>query len=274
MDHKNAIHQRQAWRLPLFAAALLGIAFLLAQGHVFSASAQNTVPIPESSPIRRVERQPLDNRISPWSAIGHVNVGGYRKRTSCTGTLIAPGRVLTAAHCVINPKSGRKQHLKDIHFVTGISPDGYLEHSPVKCVLTPKYIQAVKRNASAAERLRADIAILILQRELKAKPMPTRIEDISPDTHLLHPSYPAAQRYFLSADPDCRLKSKTEGLWITNCDTNKGSSGGPLMTKEDDQPAVTGVVVALTPQHNSIAIPLTNYRDLLQQNDCGSASGD
>ena len=41
----------------------------------------------------------------PWGAIGQINVTGYRRTIMCTGSLIAPNVVISAAHCVMDPWS-------------------------------------------------------------------------------------------------------------------------------------------------------------------------
>jgi protease YdgD len=45
------------------------------------------------------DRVRLQEQGPPWDAVGQVNVAGYRIMGQCTGTLVAPNLVVTAAHC-------------------------------------------------------------------------------------------------------------------------------------------------------------------------------
>ena len=48
------------------------------------------------------DRRMIEERGTPWSAIGQINVTGYRRITWCTGSLVATNLVVTAAHCIMN----------------------------------------------------------------------------------------------------------------------------------------------------------------------------
>jgi len=85
----------------LAVAALLGAGLGAGLG---GALAQNW-PISESA------RQ-------DWQAVGRVTIEG-NTRSLCTGTLIAPDTVVTAAHCVTNGETGQPLPFYKLNFVAG-----------------------------------------------------------------------------------------------------------------------------------------------------------
>ena len=73
----------------------------------------------------------------PWSSLGRINVIGRDTRGLCTGTLIAPRRVLTAAQCLFD--AGMNDWVKpgSIHFLIGQERDKFLRHTIVDTLFTP-----------------------------------------------------------------------------------------------------------------------------------------
>ena len=51
-----------------------------------------------------------------WDAVGRLEIAG---QAFCTGTLIAPDRVLTAAHCLFDDKTLGRVRDGDMQFLAG-----------------------------------------------------------------------------------------------------------------------------------------------------------
>jgi protease YdgD len=118
-------------RVPL--QMLAGLAIIFA---VQSALSQDLRP----GIIGNDDRVRLDERGPPWDAVGQVNVAGYRTGFDCTGTLIAPTLVVTAAHCVINPIAQKPYALKDIHFLAAVRGPENKGHATAQCLhFLPSY---------------------------------------------------------------------------------------------------------------------------------------
>ena len=74
------------------------------------------------------DRRVIEDLSPPWGSIGQVNVAGYRRRTECTGSLIATNVVITAAHCVMDPWHRKAFPVDEIHFLAGVRKSKWLGH--------------------------------------------------------------------------------------------------------------------------------------------------
>jgi protease YdgD len=71
----------------------------------------------------------LDRRVRvdpdtvPWRAIGKLQAVSENFRKTCTGTLVGPALVLSAAHCLFNLRTGRFFPPGSVHFLIGYAGD-------------------------------------------------------------------------------------------------------------------------------------------------------
>lgn len=248
----------------LWTYILLVPLFLLLPLQAFAKTAQGV--------IGKDDRQIIENWVSPWSAIGHVNVAGYRQRKSCTGTLIAPNIVLTAAHCLTH-RNGTPQPVHNIHFVAGVKRSQNLGHSKVKCAHMSNYAAALQDGKKGRDLLPHDYAVLVLETSFDIPPLAVAVETrFTSQSRLIHPSYPADRRFLLSVHDKCRVLGQRPNLVVTDCDTNSGSSGGPVIKRlQDGTYALVGVMVAIQPRTYSFMIPVSSFAAQLEQIACPKA---
>ena len=207
-------------------------------------------------------RQIIRSNSAPYNAIGQVNYTSYRIRSQCTGTLIAHNLVLTAKHCITNQRTGKQYPVRQIHFVAGVKPGKHLDSSIAKCILT------LPKNSSKPDIAVPDIAIIVLRKKMHIAPVKLWTENIKTGRLLIHASYPRERRHLLSAHKNCKLQGKKGPVWFTDCDTNFGSSGGPVFVKENNRQYLAAVMFGIIKNRASLAISVTTINSLLKKTTC------
>jgi protease YdgD len=184
----------------------------------------------------------LDNREDvlsgayPWSAVGRIDSG-------CTGTLVAPQLVLTAAHCVFD--SEKKVVKKSLAYfrpnlIRGVSK-------------APTWIEHAWFGSETPEDDRGrDWAILKLEKPIGAGPafrwVPVRDVDVAAGlpftTSLAGYSSDRDGGDTASVHRGCYIHEKLGERLLHDCDATGGVSGGPMITVYDGTPNIVAISVS------------------------------
>lgn len=177
-----------------------------------------------------------------WTAIGRVNVGGLNTRGTCTGTLVAPDLVLTAAHCV-SPRALRDENPEKMHFVAGWFRDEYVAHRTAERIhVHPDYV----RGERGIDTLHTDVALLELAEPVPddaAKPMPIgAFPGFADGVEII--AYSKRRSGALARSGPCVSIVLADDLLGATCPVAGGNSGAPLLQEGPDGWAVVAVAVA------------------------------
>jgi protease YdgD len=79
--------------------------------------------------VRALDRRlAVDARLPPWNAIAKVQTN---IATRCTGALVGPDTVMTAAHCLYNRRTHALLRPGSLHVLFGYERSGYFRHAQV-----------------------------------------------------------------------------------------------------------------------------------------------
>ncbi len=189
-----------------------------------------------------VARQPVNGAEAPWWSLGRVQteVGGR-----CTGALVGPRTVLTAAHCLVSPRSRGLVQPGSVHVLLGYHAGAWTAHGRVTAyAVGPGYLPDGTGPGSA------DWAVLTLERPLPVpadRVLPLLRALPAPRTPLMLAGYQQDRPEVLLADTGCRAlgaRRDTAGspMLIHDCAGTRGTSGGPLLAQgPDGRWAVAGI---------------------------------
>lgn len=176
-----------------------------------------------------------------WDAVGRLELAG---KAFCTGALIEPNLVLTAAHCLYDADTGIRLSTEDIQFLAGWRNGRAAAYRRVRrAVAHPEYRYDA---ASDAGRVRNDVALLELQHPIKNGQIVPFETDMRPSNgdEVGVVSYAHDRSEAPSLQELCNVVARQEGVLILSCEVDFGSSGSPVFSFASGKPRIVSVVSA------------------------------
>jgi len=196
-----------------------------------------------------------------WNAVGRVDLGSGGH---CTGVLIASNVVLTAAHCLYDKRTGAEFDVNHLSFRPGrqASRSQALVHVS-QTLVHPAYRPARKGELT---NLKHDLALLKLSSRVDARdaiPMRVAAPDVSgARAHTL--SFGGVHRETALMQSNCNLTRHREGVLLSTCQAQLGTSGAPVIQLRDGRPHIVSIVSAKARADEQPVALVVSVADALQ----------
>jgi protease YdgD len=197
-------------------------------------------------------RVSVDPNVPPWNSVAKVQT---TTGNHCTGALILPAIVLTAAHCLYNPRTRALLQAVSLHVLFGYQRGAYRWHRQVaRITVGPGF------DGTTGKPQPGDWARLELTEPVPVMPLALFDGGISSGMAVALAGYNQDRAQLLMADLAChvlRVGVLSDGarFIVHDCAATHGTSGGPLLARQNSGWAVIGINIAAGKVENLALAP-------------------
>ncbi len=177
-----------------------------------------------------------------WQAVGRLNIG---RASFCTGALVAPDLVLTAAHCLFDPVTGRMVPSSEVDFLAGWRNGRAVAYRKARRFVVSKSYDFNQR--IVLQRVANDVALIELDRPIRdSSIMPFKSSAttrVGADVKVV--SYAKDRSEVPSIEEPCNILDADARTLVLSCTVNFGASGSPIFVVDHGEPRIASVVSAM-----------------------------
>ncbi len=206
-----------------------------------------------------------------WQAVGRLNIGA---NSFCTGSLIAPDLVLTAAHCMFDKETGARVPDREIEFLADWRAGRAAAYRGVRRSLV--HPDFTFTGDDFADRVAHDVALLELDQPVKNTTIiPFAVQPTAADGDEVGVvSYAHNRADSPSLQEVCHVLAQRGGSLVLSCEVDFGSSGAPVFAVRNGQPEIVSLVSAKAEVRGTpvalgtnLRMPLNDLMVMLEQGD-------
>ena len=193
-----------------------------------------------------------------WEGVGLLMIAG---QTTCTGALIRPDLVLTAAHCLWDDARKGPVEPRLAEFCAAWRDGRAISNRVGKRVLLhPDYVRSPRVTGA---QIYNDVALLQLDTPVSgatARPFATGAGD-NDDISVSVVSYGAGRNDAASIERACEVIEAHDGIVAFSCSVVPGSSGAPVFADRGGRAHIISLISALGPDGTAYGMDLSEHLD-------------